>query len=64
MPNPIKVTLLLALLVVQGCATFDGARVRERDADAFLSGIEARTEAALSEDTPLDLDHCIKGRRS
>jgi len=59
MPNPIKVTLLLALLVVQGCATFDGARVRKDDADTFMRNIEERTEAALSEDTPLDLDHCI-----
>lgn len=48
-----------ALLCCAGCAHIDFGLLRAQQADAFRTELEARTEAAVSEDEALTLDDCI-----
>ncbi len=59
MHKPMYLLLFIPLFLATGCATFNGARTREADKDAFLAGLEERTAQELEKDTPLDLERCI-----
>ena len=50
---------ILIVVGIQGCATFDGAFLRQTDAEAFLAKTTARTDAVLAEGDAFTLSRCI-----
>ena len=59
MRKPLPLAVLALLILAQGCATFDGLGTRRADTNAFLAGVEVRTESSLRDAGPLGLDACI-----
>ena len=51
---------VLAVLVIAGCRSFDGEKVRAEHAEQYRRELAARTQEVLSANQPLDLDACIR----
>ena len=52
--------ILLALLVLAGCKSFDGDRIRRNHVETYRQDLEAKAAAAFDANAPLMLDDCIR----